>query len=288
MLVGFSPTVGNNFGFLEAAYANGAKGSFDVMGVHTDTACLDQPPSAYYREPDGRIGRFAFLGYREVRRVMEANGDGDKPIWMSEFGWSSATHTCEFGAGAGLKPAGVGEERQSQYLLEAMNCLERDPYVTVAMWFNGRDLVDDGKMQNMYGLRRFDRSARPAFASFATWTGGGGRSGAPCGDFEGPEVQVLAPAPGFELASTTNLVIRAQSGAADLARIWFRVEGPGADALFAGGPISLPGEGPVREREWGGARDLANGRHRLIVWGTDGHGNAGRAVEVPFAKGEPF
>jgi hypothetical protein len=170
----FSPTVGNNFGFLEAAYAAGAKGSFDAMAVHTDTACLDRAPGYFYRETDGRLGRFTFLGYREVREVMEANGDAAKPIWMTEFGWSAARGLCEFGASAGQKPAGVSEADQAKYLLEAMNCLELDPYVEVAMWFNNRDLANDGKMQNMYGLRRFDGSARPAFDAFRTWGTGGG------------------------------------------------------------------------------------------------------------------
>lgn len=284
----FSPTVGNNFGFLEAAYREGAKGYFDAMAVHTDTACLDQAPGTYYREPDGRIGRFAFLGYREVYKVMQANGDGDKPIWMTEFGWSAATHTCEFGAGAGQKPAGVGDDLQAQYLLEAMNCIERDPFVTVAMWFNNRDLSRDGKMENMYGLRRADNSTRPSFDAFKSWTGGGGRSTAPCGDFEGPPVQAIEPKPGFVLLPGANLLMRAQSDAPDLNRIWFRVEGPGAQPLFADGPISLPGEGPVREREWGGARDLGTGQHRLVIWATDRNGNAGPEVVIPFAKGEAF
>ena len=284
----FSPTVGNNYGFVEAAYAAGAKGSFDAMAVHTDTACLDRPPSYFYREPDGRLGRFTFLAYREVYKVMQANGDGDKPIWMTEFGWSAAQHTCEFGASAGQKPAGVTEEQQAAYLLEAMNCLERDPYVTVAMWFNNRDLSGDGKMANMYGLRRYDGSTRPAFDAFRTWGAGGGRSQAPCGDFEGPPVEVLEPQAGFVLAPGSNLMMRARSDATDLNRIWFQVNGPGAAPLFADGPISLPGEGPLREREWGGARDLPDGRYELVIWGTDQNGNAGPPVNIPFAKGQPF
>ncbi|HEX8206345.1 MAG TPA: hypothetical protein VF587_09835 [Solirubrobacteraceae bacterium] len=284
-LVVFSPTVGNNFGFLQAAYDAGAKGSFDVMSVHTDTACLDRPPSYYYREPDGRIGRFAFLGYREVYKVMQANGDGDKPIWMTEFGWSAAQHTCEFGASAGQKPAGVAEDVQAAWLLEAMNCMERDPYVQVAMWFNNRDLSDDGKMANMYGLRRFDSSARPAFDAFRTWGSGGGRSQAPCGDFEGPAVQLIEPQPGFALGPMSNLTIRARSDAPDLDRLWFGVEGPGAEPLFAGGPITLQGEGPERAREWGGARDLLNGTHKLTVFATDQLGNAGPPVTLSFTKG---
>ena len=106
----FGPTVGNNYGFLEQAYAAGAKGYFDVMAAHTDTACLVDSPMDYYRDPaaGNRIGRFVFLGYRELRATMLANGD-DKPIWLTEIGWSAAQHTCETGAWAGQKLAGVTE-----------------------------------------------------------------------------------------------------------------------------------------------------------------------------------
>src|SRR3712207_8162334 len=42
-----------------------SQGSFDAVGVHTDTACLTSPPEEQYREPDGRIGRFSFTGRSE-------------------------------------------------------------------------------------------------------------------------------------------------------------------------------------------------------------------------------
>ena len=62
--------VGNDYEFLEELYVHGAKGSFDGVGVHTDTACLTTDPREYYREPSGRIGRYSFTGYREVRATM--------------------------------------------------------------------------------------------------------------------------------------------------------------------------------------------------------------------------
>jgi hypothetical protein len=83
----------------------------------------------------------------------------------------------------------------------------------------------------------------------------------------------------------SNLTIRARSDAPDLARIFFGVEGPGAGPLFAEGPISLTGEGPERARDWGGARELLNGSHKLIVYATDQLGNAGPPVTVDFTKG---
>ncbi len=281
-IVVFSPTVGNNFGFVEDAYRAGAKGHFDAMAVHTDTACLDQPPDRYYREQDGRLGRFTFLAYREVRASMLANND-DKPIWMTEFGWSAARHTCEFGSGAGKKPAGVSEEDQAKYLLQAMNCMEPDPYLQVAMWFNNRDLSPDGKMANMYGLRRFDGTARPAFDAFKTWSSGGGRSSAPCGDFSGPPVRILEPAPNAVLPPNSPLYIRAQSGAADLSRIRFRVP----NTQFGEFTSLAPEPNGAGEITWEEAARLPVGKHTLEVVAYDESGNPGEPARLEFEKVSP-
>jgi hypothetical protein len=279
MIVVFSPTVGNNFGFVRDAYNAGAKGNFDAMAVHTDTACLDQPPDRYYREPDGRLGRFTFLAYREVRATMLAQND-DKPIWMTEFGWSAARHTCEFGAGAGQKPAGVPEADQARYLLEAMNCMEADPFLQVAMWFNNRDLSNDGKMANMYGLRRFDGTERPAFGAFRTWATGGGRSNAACGDFTGPPVNILEPQPNAVLPPNSPLYIRAQSGAADLSRIRFRVP----NTQFGEFTSLAPEPNGAGEITWEEAARLPVGRRTLEVVAFDELGNPGEAKQLEFEK----
>ena len=99
------PTTGNNYAWIEGLYARGAKGSFDGVAVHTDTACSIVGPDVFYRDPNGRIGQFAFLGYREVRGAMLANG-GDKPTWMTEIGWGTTTAVCASGDSAGKRPRG--------------------------------------------------------------------------------------------------------------------------------------------------------------------------------------
>ncbi len=89
--------VGNDMDFVESLYANGAKGSFDAVGVHTDTACLVDGPDFNYRDEQGRVARYVFTGYREVHAVMASHGDGGKPIWMTELGWntqSTAPGSC--------------------------------------------------------------------------------------------------------------------------------------------------------------------------------------------------
>jgi hypothetical protein len=97
------PLTGNNFRWLRSIYARGGRGAFDAVAVHTDTACLVNPPSTFVRE-GGEVSRFSFLGFRTVRKVMVANGDGAKTIWMTELGWSTATSPCRRGAFAHRSP----------------------------------------------------------------------------------------------------------------------------------------------------------------------------------------
>ena len=160
----FAPTDRQQLRFLEQAYAAGAKGYFDAMAVHTDTACLVDAPSEYYRE-DGphrplrlpRLPRGARDDARQRRRQADL-ADRDRLVGRAA--------PCERGRWAGQKAAGVSEAQQAQFLREAYHCLKEDPYVQVAMWFNSRDLRGDGSEINMYGLLRVDGSRRPAYDAF--------------------------------------------------------------------------------------------------------------------------
>jgi hypothetical protein len=280
----FGPTVGNNYGFLEKAYAAGAKGHFDVMAAHTDTACLVDPPSHYYRD-QGRIGRFVFLGYRELRATMLANGD-DKPIWLTEIGWSAARHTCETGMWAGQKPAGVDEAAQARNLLEAFHCLKEDPYVQVAMWFNNRDLFADGKMNNMYGLLRFDGSKRPAYDAFRDYAHSGDKLTTPCGDFGAPTVQIVEPQTSTVIGDKDPLTIRALSPDKDVLRMTFAIKGaPSEIRNFTNSGQPLAGNTPLGIT-WQGAKRLPFGTHTVVVTAVDAQGNAGSS-EVTFRKINP-
>jgi hypothetical protein len=269
----FGPTTANNYEFLERAYAAGAKGSFDAMAVHTDTACLDVGPTHYYRDR-GRIGRFSFLGYREVRATMLHHGD-DKPIWMTEFGWSASTRRCERIPGAGPdRSAGVGEADQARHLREAYSCMRRDPYVTVAMWFNSRDLSSDGSELDSYGLKRADGSDRPAAAAFRDAAAGRDTIAAGCGDFDGPQVRVLSPAPGAKFGARDTLHIRAVSPDPDVTRISFAVAGADDEIrnhTNGGKPLTEAQRSP--SMEWHGFRELPYGRHTILVTAKDVSGN---------------
>ncbi len=99
---------GNDYPFLERVYQAGGKGYFDVVGVHTDTACNVLSPYEFLRGAGNRMIPDSFLAYREVHAVMLANGD-DKPIWMTEMSWRTTSATCGEGAWAGQKSAGVSD-----------------------------------------------------------------------------------------------------------------------------------------------------------------------------------
>ena len=117
---------GNDYQFLEGVYQAGGKGSFDAVGVHTDTACNKLSPYEFLRGAGNRLIPDSFLAYREVHAVMLANGD-DKPIWMTELSWRTTNATCAEGAWAGRRPQGVSEEQQATYLRQAYHCLARRP-----------------------------------------------------------------------------------------------------------------------------------------------------------------
>jgi polysaccharide biosynthesis protein PslG len=167
-----------DYHYVEAAYAAGAKGYFDVMGVHPYTC--DSPTDYWYVNAneqwvggDGgytpksgeRMTMYSFLGYREVHRSMVAAGD-NKPIWFTEFGWSTGTGSCSEDA-----------QTQAKYLTQAYQLAAQDPYVQVALWYMFREISWDGSSDmDGHGLLHNDFTPKPAYYAFrdvATGTGAG-------------------------------------------------------------------------------------------------------------------
>jgi hypothetical protein len=286
------PTTANNAAFIQGLYDRGLKGSFDGVAVHTDTACLTNPPDKFIRDgAGGPINQYAFLGYRQVRAVMLANGDAGGKIWMTELGWSSTggAAQCERGAGAGKGASGVSEAQQAAYLTQAYGCLAHDDYVAAATWFTLHDRRDQ-KLDEMnhYGLLDLAGKPKPAYAAFQAVAAANGGSPGPCGDFTAPAVRIITPTP--SLGYTGRLLIQA-SGAdladpgvapAGLIRLSFRVDGnPQAIGNYPAG------DGKVVEQDYFGATKLADGKHTLTVIGTDANGNQGTA-SVDFYKGAQY
>ena len=123
------------------AFAGGAgKKYFDVLGAHPgsnlnppDTLWPSQPgpgcamgnqwcdhPSFYFRRIEG------------LRQVMEAAGDGNKQVWLTEFGWSTRNDAPGYGYGQY-----VTEQNQADYLVRAFQKSKTDyPWMGVMNVWN--------------------------------------------------------------------------------------------------------------------------------------------------------
>ncbi len=269
------PTAGNNYNWIQSLYDNGAKGSFDGVSVHTDTACLVAAPDEFYRDPasGNRIGFTSFVGYREVRAVMLGNGD-DKPISVSEIGWSSTNggpKSCARGAGNGIKPNGVSESVQAQYLTGGYRCLMNDAYVTTANWFQ---LEDESTSPNdelgHYGLLDTAAKPKPSLAAFKAIVSQGGGTPGSCGDFDPPSINVVSPQPNQQYVDTLEIKASGNDSGVGLARISVLIDG-------SNDPISNFGElsngKVVGLTPWYGSSKLALGAHTITIRALDKNGN---------------
>ncbi len=259
-------TTGNNYDWVQGLYNAGAKGAFDAVAVHTDTACLVAGPDDYYRDSTtNRLGRYTFLAYREVRQTMLANGD-PKPLYMTELGWSTATSTCARGDSAGKKMAGVTAAKQAEFLTRAYACMAADDYVAGAAWYTLSD--DPGQPQDE--LRHYGLLGKPALAAFQAVARANGGGAAQCGDFGGPALNVISPTEGEKYSDTLELKAKA-TDPNDVESIVFSADGEkiggsfGDDAALKAGPVGIP--------QWNGSRALSLGKHVIEVKAYDKLGN---------------
>ncbi|HVG01135.1 MAG TPA: cupredoxin domain-containing protein, partial [Chloroflexia bacterium] len=88
--------------FLRRLYAYNSgelKGYFDVLGAHPGSNA--NPPEALYPEQPGpgpgwnNHASFYFRRVEQLRQVMLDNGDGQKQVWLTEFGWTSVEKPAE-------------------------------------------------------------------------------------------------------------------------------------------------------------------------------------------------
>jgi aryl-phospho-beta-D-glucosidase BglC (GH1 family) len=160
-LVVFGGPSSNDDGFIAQAYAAGAKGSFDVMATHPYQGMADYPPE--YAD-DGH--RWWFSHLPAVRAVMVANGDADKPIWFTEFGWSSHDNWPRIENWN----RGVTEGQQADYLVRAIDYTRtKYPYVTNMLWYSDRNRATGTVQYDNYGLLADSLSPKPVYKALASY-----------------------------------------------------------------------------------------------------------------------
>lgn len=126
--------------YLQQLYAfNGGeiKSYFDVLGAHPGSN-LNPPDTLWPDNPGPGPGwqndrSFYFRRIEDLRKVMVDNGDGNKQMWLTEFGWYSTPNPApgyEYGRY-------VSEDLQAQYITRAyQKAAQEYPWMGVMMLWN--------------------------------------------------------------------------------------------------------------------------------------------------------
>jgi beta-xylosidase len=136
--------------FLNAMYNAGAGGYFDAISAHPYTYPVTPAQSA----PTDAWGQLVGM-----HNTMAAHGDGNKQIWITEFG--APTN------GPNIAGDHVSEAVQAQIATEAVTLFRKWNWSGPFFWY---DYQDDGTStadsQNFFGLVRADGSFKPAYYAY--------------------------------------------------------------------------------------------------------------------------
>ncbi|MDQ2849814.1 MAG: glycoside hydrolase family 5 protein [Actinomycetota bacterium] len=139
-------------------YALGIKNYTDVVAVHPYMSPSNLPPET---KEDGGIWTINHLP--AVLKVMSAYGDGSKPIWFTEFGWSSHANNS-MNTANWLQ--GVTQAQQAQYLTNTLRLVSGSyPQVKNVFWYNLRNRTNDSIQNNNYGLLNANLTPKPALTA---------------------------------------------------------------------------------------------------------------------------
>lgn len=156
----------NELDFIRGLYASGAGRYFDVLSVMAYG--LGSSPNDRRVAPD----RTNFSRLLLARDIMVQNGDGAKPIWVSEFGWLSLPTGWQ--GQPGSWGASVSEDVQARYIVSGLN-RARDEWPWVgAMFVWAFRWVEPASERPTEPARYFevvghDFVPRPAFAALSDW-----------------------------------------------------------------------------------------------------------------------
>ncbi|MCL4300388.1 MAG: cellulase family glycosylhydrolase [Anaerolineae bacterium] len=159
--------------YLNAMYANGVKGYFDVLGAHPSGYLCPAlgnwqtiTPQEAAADPGhgtftNRHHSWCFLGTMEgYRNVMVANGDGGKGISPTEFGWAVSGNPQP---GYEYATSNTPEE-QAKWIVEAYQWAKSSGYVGPMFLWN----LDYGVTAAGTELANFGILNTPAFNALAT------------------------------------------------------------------------------------------------------------------------
>lgn len=151
-------------------YELGIKDYSDVIAVNPYQAVADESPL----EPDqGNKWRMQHLP--ALLEVMKANGDANKPVWFTEFGWS--VHDS-YSSNNWEQP--VTEAEQALYLQQTLDLVASDyPQVQNVFWYNLRSRGADQMHINNFGLLNNDLTERESYRTLKAMLVPGEQSATP-------------------------------------------------------------------------------------------------------------
>jgi hypothetical protein len=142
--------------YLRAMYAQGAALCFDVLGAHGYG--FGYPPD----DPHGTHEGLNVARLTDLRAIMLEEGDGDRPVWVTEVGWTTDP------LGPEQQWVGVSEEEQGSYLVGVFQKASQEwPWIErMAAWNLSTGLpVDDEKRG--YSLLEEDGTPKPAYTALS-------------------------------------------------------------------------------------------------------------------------
>jgi polysaccharide biosynthesis protein PslG len=178
---GLAPTTAQNaeampdLAFYRELYQAGAKGSFDLLGVHAagfkappcmDPASVANDPSLSNpgdpSPPDAKRV-YAFRHVEDVRRVMVESGDAETPIGVLEMGW-----TTDPRPDSPYHWHAVSRAQQASYLVDAFTCARQtwSPWIAfMTVIYLADPSWTPQQEQYWWSITNPDGSARLAYAA---------------------------------------------------------------------------------------------------------------------------
>jgi polysaccharide biosynthesis protein PslG len=149
----------SDYDFLQAMYDAGAKPYFDAANVHPYSGPVG-PNGCFHNHLGPRKPKTAFCGITEIRKTMVANGDGAKPVWLTELGYSTD------GGASGM---GVSYAQQAGYLTVAYRIVQGYSWVKAMIWYELQDSSESNSWNSNLGLITAAPTRKPAYAAYKAY-----------------------------------------------------------------------------------------------------------------------
>ncbi len=162
--------------YLQQMYRAGLKGCSDAVGVHPSG--YNNPPDVNWQTYTDPTATFGAKGHRSwffqatisvYHTVMQNNGDGNKRLWATEWGWGSIENLTPYPA-AGYEFFGDNTEaEQADFIVKAFQIAKARGYMGVMfLWnLNFAPVCGAHCEQSAFGIVRSDWSHRPAYNALA-------------------------------------------------------------------------------------------------------------------------